>query len=326
MEKTVGAILLSGNHDLVNGDRLPNFMRAANPRIASALDVVSRAQRGRFRQLLAGAHQSLKTVKGRIWFGMVVFLIGLLLIPMPYRVRCNCMTEATLRRYAVAPFDGTVRKGYVNPGDRVTQGQLLAEMDGKAIRFELASVSADLQKAIKTREIELASRNVPASLLAELESRRLAARKKLLEYQLSQLEIRSPIDGVVLSGSLERSEAASIQLGNTLYEVGPLSNLKIEVLIPAEQVAYVGVGQNIRVWIDGLESESHSATISRIRPRSELREARNVFVAEAVVENAGNRLRPGMKGRVRIDCKSHTLAWNLFHRPAEYLMSRVCWW
>ena len=62
------------------------------------------------------------------------------------------------------------------------------------------------------------------------------------------------------------------------------------------------------------------------RPTSELRDGKNVFVAEVVLHQPDPRLRPGMTGTVRINCDSSPLFWNLFHRPWDWAASRLTWW
>ena len=199
-------------------------------------------------------------------------------------------------------------------------------MDDQEIRYDLIGVRAEKQQAAKKREIELAERDVSQSLLSDLERQRLVAQQQLLEYQQGQVELRSPIDGVVLSGSLERAHGMSVDLGKVLYEVGPLSPLKIQMAIPGEEIAQVKTKDQVRVWIRGLEHDSFVAKIENIRPRSELHDGRNVFVAELTIDNESGLLRPGMEGNVRIDCEPQRLGWSLFHKPWDYLVSRLTWW
>ena len=132
--------------------------------------------------------------------------------------------------------------------------------------------------------------------------------------------------GVVLSGSLEKAEGASVDKGQMLFEVGPIEELNVEMAVPAEEIAQVQVGQPVRVWVDGFESHSFYGNIEKISPRSELKEARNVFIAQLKINNPNGRFRPGMKGTIRIDCRRHTLLWNLFHKPWNYIVSRLTWW
>ena len=248
-------------------------------------------------------------------------------MPVQYRIRCGCTTEPTLRRFAVAPFDGQIKNGYAKAGDLVSRGQLLATMDGQAIRWELASVVAELGQASKKREVELAARNVPGSMLSQLEAKRLAARKSLLEYRNSQIEIRSPIDGVVLSGSLERSEGAAVTLGDTVFEIGPLDENanRDRNTLRRDRPRKAWTPRCAFGSMDSRAVRSKRRSSESVR-RSEMREARNVFVAEVIVPNLDGKLRAGMKGRVRIDADIHPLGWNIFHGPWEYVAARLTWW
>ena len=85
-------------------------------------------------------------------FAIVAF-VALMFLPITYRVRCNCLAEPVSRRFAVAPFDGQIRLGHAEAGDFVKAGDLLAEMDGRTISWELAGVTAELKQSIRTREI-----------------------------------------------------------------------------------------------------------------------------------------------------------------------------
>ena len=102
--------------------------------------------------------------------------------------------------------------------------------------------------------------------------------------------------------------------------------MRIEVPVPAEKITYVSVGQEVRIWINGMSGKSFTGEIERLNPRSELREGKNVFVATVTLNNENDLLRPGMTGTIRIDGDKYPLAWNLFHGPWEYLVSRLTWW
>ncbi|MGB7346665.1 MAG: HlyD family efflux transporter periplasmic adaptor subunit [Pirellulaceae bacterium] len=324
--ETIGAILLTGDEQLIHGDKLPNFIRASSPRIASAIEVVSRAQVGRVQQAFQQIKRASHSLSTLTWALIAVIAVAIAMMPVRYRVRSNCTTEPMTRRFAVAPFQGLIEKGFAKPGDVVKQGQLLARMDGQSIRWELASVIAERQHAAKKREIALADRNVTDSLLSQLEAERLTAQTELLQYKESQVEIRSPIDGVVLSGSLERADAAAVDTGDVVYEIAPLSQMQIEATIASDEITHISAGQSVRIWIDGMSGQSFAGTIDRVNPRSELREGKNVFVATVTIDNQDDLLRPGMSGSIRIDCEKRSLIWTLLHEPYDYISSRLTWW
>jgi len=138
---------------------------------------------------------------------------------------------------------------------------------------------------------------VPKTFLSELENERLSSEADVLAYRQNHLSVRSSIDGIVLSGSLERSEAASVRKGEVLFEIGPTDE---EVPLTAE--------------------------IKSIHPRSEIRDAQNVFIAKIEFENEYDQFRPGMKGTVRIDGERRSLGWSMFHKSINFMRSRLTWW
>ena len=318
----VGAWCFAGMQETIHHPGLSRFVAAASPHVADAIQILRRAEKSRLSRLTTVIKK--KTSASTRWIvplGILALVLAMW-IPVTYRVRCNAVIEPATRRFAVAPFDGLVLMGFAEPGDQVKQGEVLAEIDGRTIRWELSGVTAERRQSLRQREIELTDRNIPKAFLAELENERLTAEESVLKFKRENLQVRSPVDGVVLSGSLERSEAASVETGQVLFEIGQMNPIKVQLAVPAEDIAQVSVGDPVKIWIDGQEDEPIKAAIARIQPRSEIRDARNVFVAEIEVDNESERFRPGMKGSVRIDGRKRTLGWTLFHKPINYMRSR----
>lgn len=320
-----GSWLFAGTREQIQSDRLERFLSAVSPRVTSALQVVDRSQHPAWLRLVSSLPRQLSKRSTQLVCLALIGLTAAMFIPVPYRVRCHCSVEPGLRRFAVVPFEGTVLKGFVQPGDPVQEGQVLAEMDGRSLRFELAELSAKSSIAEKQRAIELADREIANMLMAELDGKRINAEQELLDYKRKHLQIKSPIAGIVLSGSLEQAEASSFQTGDVLFEIGSISKQRIQMEVPADEVAQIDVGHPVTVWFEGRESIPVRGTIERIRPQSEKRNASNVFIAEFVVEADSAQLRPGMQGSARIDGNVHSLGWNLFHKPVDFLRSRLTW-
>lgn len=324
--KFAGTIICTGTSKQFGDKRFSRFLASAAPRIATTLSILERAEKSRLSKL---ATKFLKLTSTRakylILAGLVGFVVAML-IPIEYRIRCNGSVEPVDRRFAVAPFSGLIVAGFVQQGDRVREGDLLAEMDGKSVRWELTGIAAQRNQSVRNREIELAQANVPQALLAELESRRLASREKTLRYQEEHLQIKSPIDGIVLGGSLENSEAASVETGQVMFEIGSVSPVRFRASIPASEIGHVDQNAEVKVWIEGHEAAPIVANLERIYPRSEMKDAKNVFIAELMIENPDEKFKPGMKGRVRIDCERKRLGWIIFHKPMNFFRANFAWW
>ena len=301
------------------------LMKAAEIPLGESLDAVHRKQPGQIRRMLTCAGRLFRSTKGWIAAAMLITLAASMFLPVPYRVRCDCQLEPAVRRFAVAPFDGIVQQGFVKSGDVVEKGQLLARMDGRELQWELAGVVAERQRAEKQREVHIVDERVPEAIMSALQQQQLASRLELLQHRTAQLEIRAGTDGFVLSGDLDANRNAPVKMGDPLYEIGPLSPVKMVVRIPPEDIGYVRQGASVKVWLEGRPWEPIESSISRLLPRSQLVDSRNVFLAEVELDNLEAKLRPGMRGVVRITCDAFPLGWNLFHKPWEFLVTRVGW-
>ena len=264
--------------------------------------------------------QTLRRARRSTWlqraavFGIVASSIGVLCLPQPYRVSASCTLEPVLRRIVCAPYDGLLEESLVEPGMLVERDATLARMDAREIRWELASVIAERHQARKDYERNLSGGEITKAQLAQLDDQRLGKKLELLEAREVNHELRSPVEGIVLKGSVERSSSVPVKLGQPLFEVAQLHPLRLEIDIPADDYAHVKPGQSVEVTLDGIADRAVSGTVEKIRPRSEIRDGRNVFVAEVVVANEDQLLRPGMRGRANIATASHPLVWNLFHK------------
>jgi hypothetical protein len=313
----VGGCLLLGDSDPLTSPRCLRFLETLAPQAAQSLDLIRAAHRtGTWRRWKERCSR-----QSAIWLVCAALILsGVLCIPMPYRVRCDCELQPVTRRFIAAPFDAKLAQALVGPGDVVAPGDLLARVDGQEIRWELDAVLVDYDRASKKHAAALAKQNVAESQLARLEMDRLQLRRQLLEHRIANLEIRSPIAGIVLSGDLQRTEGAPLTLGQSLFEIAPLDEMVGEVAVPQSEVAYVAQGDHTSILLDACASRRWAAAVGKLHPRAELRNNESVFVAEVRLANQDGLLRPGMKGRAMIDVGRFPLAWNLLHQPWEALV------
>ncbi len=264
------------------------------------------------------------------WYGLVVCVVvvslGLLLaLPWPYYVRCPCQIQPVIRRFVVAPYDGTLESASASPGDVVKAGDVVARMDEREIRWELAGLGAEFARARKERDAAMAAHRAAGAQLAKLEMERLGLQIKLLEHRVDNLAVRSPIDGIVVAGDLEKAQGAPLTIGQTLFEVAPLERMNVEVNVPEEDVSHVTQGMEVAVRLDAFPDDTLRGAVVRIHPQAELRDKESVFVAEFELTNPEGRLRPGMNGWAAIKGRKRSLAWILFHKPWTSLRRALAW-
>ncbi len=259
---------------------------------------------------------------------IATIVLGLLLalfIPMPYWPQRECTVEPSKRQFVSSPIDGRFLQSVVRPGDVVEAGQILGRLDDEQLRWELSSAQAELEQAGKQQDSALANQEGGRMRLAQLEQQKISLKIQSLQAQLERLELRAPIAGVVLQGEWYRSEGAPVARGDTLFEIAPLERMTVQVHLTTEDLGQIEIYDNATVRIDSAQGDSWQGPIERIDPRAAVINEEVCFVAEMEVSNRENRLRPGMKGSVRVDAGTRTIGWHVFHRPYTWLMKYLVW-
>ncbi|MFO0871640.1 MAG: efflux RND transporter periplasmic adaptor subunit, partial [Pirellulales bacterium] len=323
--RPMGALLVLGETLPTAHDAARILLTAAAAPLAAALETLWRREPGwlakGWRTVLGNRGEKRRFLVG----GGVLLALLSLSAPWPYSLSNDCRLEPVQRRFVASPFEGVLEEACVKPGDVVQEGDLLARLDGREIRWKRAALEADRQQASKKRDAAQAAHNYAEQQIAQLEIARLEVELRLLDHRAAHLEIRSPIAGVIASGDLERAAGAPLQLGQTLFEVAPLDRMLVEIAVPDDDVSHLRAGQSLEVRLDAFPGQIHSTTLVRVHPRAEVRDGVNVFVAEGPVNNTDGQLRPGMKGRARLSLGWRPAGWVLFHKPWEYLTKLLAW-
>jgi multidrug efflux pump subunit AcrA (membrane-fusion protein)/DNA-binding FrmR family transcriptional regulator len=310
--------------DLSRDDVLAMLDTARSP-VASVLGLLARAQPSRLRRFASGLASSLRRRRGQAILAAVALAIALMFVPVPHRVKCDCQLEPVTRRFVAAPFDGPLEETFVEPGDLITAGQLLARMDGREVRWELAGVQAERYRASKERAGHVALHEAGAAEIVRHEMDRLQYREQLLKARDQDLDIRSPVDGMVVSGDLKDAEGMPLQVGEVLFEVAPLDVMIVELAVPEDDMTFVRSGMPVRITFDAFPFRPYETRIERVHPRAELREEENVFVAEVRLANPRQALHPGMRGHARVEAGNARLGWVLLRRPAAAALEWLGW-
>lgn len=229
-------------------------------------------------------------------------------------------------------LSGTVRQVMVDVNDKVKKGQVLVELDTAKLdaqvlrsRASLASAQARLAQASATTKEAVASLGrleevarlsggkVPSA--AELDTGRATldraradeasarasvddARAALStdETSLSKASIRSPIDGVVLTRSVEPGNAVAASLqAVTLFTVAEdLTRLRLDVSVDEADVGTLQVGQKASFTVSAYPSRRYPAQVTRVSFGSTKTDNVVTYVTWLEVDNTDMSLRPGM--------------------------------
>lgn len=231
---------------------------------------------------------------------------------------------------AIRPeISGTVVEVPVRNGDTVVAGQPLVRLDGEGLGEQLHSADAQLRVAeanaleAEARVAEVEARVVRSRALAaegltsQLELETLEAQLAAVRAVAGQAEaqvararadvserraalakatVTAPAAGVV--GQRDVEVGMVVGPSSTLFVVGDLDELIVEVPLTQEMLAGVEVGSPVEIEARGRTGEPLQAAISRISPFLETGSFSTT--AEIDLPGPGAGLRPGMFVTVRI--------------------------
>ncbi len=122
------------------------------------------------------------------------------------------------------------------------------------------------------------------------------------ETNLSKASIRSPIDGVVLTRSVDpgNAVAASLQAVTLFTLAEDLSKLRLQVNVDEADVGAVKVGQKASFTVSAYPSRKYPAKIYRVAFGSTITENVVTYVTYLEVDNSDLSLRPGMTASATI--------------------------
>ena len=175
-------------------------------------------------------------------------------------------------------------KIYVDLGDTVETGQLMAKIYDKTFRDQLSQAQAQLaQSRIALRrdsaQFERQSQLLQMDLVSDSEYeialatyRNAMAQLESAKASLTQAqenfnftEVRAPVSGVVVSRSLEEGDLAPS--GQTLFELASDSGFETRIFLPVQDWRSVRIGQSVQLRVSNEASVSATGIVSRKSPQ-----------------------------------------------------------
>jgi multidrug efflux pump subunit AcrA (membrane-fusion protein) len=202
---------------------------------------------------------------------------------------------------------------------------LLATLEDGSLKSELAALTAQLSQAGQRHHAALSKGEAANAGIEALEVARLKQEIQQLNTKLLSTQICAPIGGVVVAGDLHGIKGASLGIGQHLFEIAPLDQMKLEVAIPEADILEATEARTATVLLSALPWQKTEAPVTRIHPRSEMRDEASVFIGEIVINNSDREIRPGMRGTARLGLGWKTAGWILLHKPLTTARQYLGW-
>lgn len=240
-------------------------------------------------------------------------------------------------------LSGTVAQVLVDVNDRVRKGQVMVELDSSKFQDQVKLSQGSLESArasvlqaqatVKESRValqrlqevgRLSGGKVPAATdldaaqaaLDRAVAAEAAARATVVQAEatlrtnqtnLTKAAIRSPIDGVVLTRSVEPGNAVAASLqAVTLFTVAEdLSHMKLSVNVDEADVGQIQVGQKAQFTVSAWPNRKYPAVITRVAYGSTITDNVVTYTTDLEVANPDLTLRPGMTATATIAATEH---------------------
>ena len=219
---------------------------------------------------------------------------------------------------------GIVSKLYVDYNSVVKKGQVIAELDKTNLMSQLNTAKAQLANAQSQLNFQTANFNRYKALFQkglvaaeEFDNAQLSykqakeqvasAREEVQRAQtnLGYATITSPIDGVVLSKSVEEGQtvAASFSTPELFTIAQDLTNMQVVADVDEADIGDVKEGERVSFTVDAYPDDTFEGVVKQVR--LEATTTNNVVTYQVVIsaDNADLKLKPGLTANVTIFTK-----------------------
>lgn len=205
-----------------------------------------------------------------------------------------------------------IEKIYVEVGDHVRKGQVLVQLDASNLRqlkLQLENQKVEFKRTEQLYQVGGASK-------AEYDNAKLQL--DVYSTQLKQLtentQLVSPISGIVTARNYDDGD---MYAGNPVLTIEQMNPVKVIVNISEVYYKQVSKGMPVEIQLDAYEGETFSGKVTIVYPT--LDEATHTFPVEVTIDNASQKVRPGMFARATVNfgTKNHVLV------PDEALVKQI---
>lgn len=191
---------------------------------------------------------------------------------------------------------GTIRDIYVEEGDFVKKGALLARLDDADAtnmhqialsKFEQAKDAYDRLKTVYDEG------SLPEIKWVEMETNLEQAKSSLeiAQNNLEKCEMHAPENGVIGKRNAEPGQSSMGSLGAPL-ELVKIENVYVKISVPENEIGKITEGQEAVFTVAALNGKKFQGKITSVNPVADI--VSRTYNAKILVQNQGYELKPGM--------------------------------
>src|ERR1051325_5978080 len=230
---------------------------------------------------------------------------------------------------------GTIKALHADYNSEVKKGQVIAELDPSLFQTQVEQQRATLLKGqsdVDRAKVELDDATNKARRAQELSDQKLISRNDLetaqttakqaeaalrsAQAQVTQARaalnqsqvnldhtiIRAPIDGIVISRSVDvgQTVAASLSAPTIFVIAQDLAHMQVSASIDESDIGRVAAGQPVTFKVDAYPTQTFSGTVSQVRLEPKTDQNVVSYTTMIDVPNPDLKLKPGMTANVTV--------------------------
>ncbi len=215
----------------------------------------------------------------------------------------------TARRQAgvTAKITGRIKKLHKDLGDKVANGEILAELEDKDLQAMLEEAKANLWVSELTaeRNRKLAEQKIGTQAEYDLslaKAKEAAARVKNIEEQIENTRVRAPFDGRIIVKNGEVGETVSLFGAQTSRKSGPIfviadfNDFEVEADVNESNIAKIKPGQPAIITLDAVPGNPYKGRLRQIVPTADRQKA--TIQAKVTLLHPDGKVYPEMSAKV----------------------------
>jgi len=283
-------------------------------------------------------------------------VLALVFVPVDFNLTSKGALEPINRRAVFARTEGTVEQVHVHHRSDVVQGQLLLTLSSSEIQRELSAIAGEratnskkvlqLQRELNDPRLTREEKDRRYGELAVLEQQQQSLDEQFALYRqkLEDLEVRSPIDGRVVTWDLRRKlHRRPVQRGQKLIEVAdPTKDWEVELQMSEDRMGYITEateqyraehGQDARLPVQFIlatdPATKYQGQVAEVALSAEVRgeEGNTVLIRVAIDDETMEQIRPhlqqGAEVTGKVYCGRRAVGFVWFHDLIAFIQSRI---
>jgi multidrug resistance efflux pump len=241
--------------------------------------------------------------------------------------------EAADRAVIRAQVPGVITQVYVDEGQSVSQGAVLAQMRNLPLTSELEHTEADYSLA--SAQLTAAETRYGDTGTAHARREQFAQQTRLLSAETANLELKSPISGVVTTPRISDRVGSFTTLGTEVAEVADTRFMRARIYVSEYDLHKYQDDASARLHVDGMMGRWEAGKVQVSSTPSDIPSGLvdltkfkgmrppTFYKMDLFVSNSESRLKPGMVGVARIYGRRRSLGALTVREIADFFGRKI---